>query len=148
MQRDVADSGAPPLTPVAACHGGLAAANMLGGNRLPTRAGAVPRVVFTIPPLAAVGMSAENVAGPDNSHLRVKVRHERTPSWYSSRRTGEECSGYKTLVDESTGRILGAHLLGDHAEEVINIFALAISSGLPADAVKNMLYAIPAAAPT
>ncbi len=55
-------------------------------------------------------------------------------------------SGFKTLVEEGSGRILGAHLLGSHAEEVINIFALAIRSGLKADDLKTMIYAYPTSA--
>jgi len=49
-------------------------------------------------------------------------------------------------VEEGGGRILGAHLLGAHAEEVINIFALAIRSGLNADNLKTMIYAYPTSA--
>ncbi len=59
---------------------------------------------------------------------------------------GIKYSGYKTLVEEDTGRILGAHLLGPHAEEVINIFALAIRSGLKAGDLKTMIYAYPTSA--
>ena len=40
-----------------------------------------------------------------------------TPTWYSSRRVGETCSGFKTLIEEGTDRILGARLLGGQAEE-------------------------------
>jgi glutathione reductase (NADPH) len=49
------------------------------------------------------------------------VRHERTSDWYTAKRVAEEAYGYKTLVEEGTERILGAHLLGPHAEEVINL---------------------------
>jgi hypothetical protein len=72
-------------------------------------------------------------------HFRTNFEKD-TSSWYSSRRIGEDCSGFKVLVQErqedaitngnddsaNGGRILGAHLLGTHAEEIINIFALAI----------------------
>ena len=55
-------------------------------------------------------------------------------------------TGFKTLVEEGTDRILGAHLLGLHAEEVINIFALAIRMGLRASDLKHMVYAYPTSA--
>jgi glutathione reductase (NADPH) len=42
-----------------------------------------------------------------------------------------------------TGRVLGAHLFGHHAEEVINIFGLAIRKGLTAEDLKDMVYAYP-----
>lgn len=41
------------------------------------------------------------------------------------------------LIEEESGRILGAHLLGHHSEEAINLFALAIRAGLPADELRR-----------
>lgn len=53
---------------------------------------------------------------------------------------GEEENGDD---DGGNGRILGAHLLGTHAEEVINIFALAIRLGLAATDIKKALLSYP-----
>jgi glutathione reductase (NADPH) len=50
---------------------------------------------------------------------------------------------FKVIVDSKAGRVVGAHLLGPHAEEVINLFALAIRSGVPAADLKHLLYAYP-----
>jgi glutathione reductase (NADPH) len=55
-------------------------------------------------------------------------------------------TGFKTLVEEGTGRILGAHLLGLHAEEVINLFALAIRTGMRANDLKETVFAYPTSA--
>ncbi len=52
--------------------------------------------------------------------------------WYTARQAAEPVYGYKTLVDGDTDAILGAHLVGPHVEEVINLFALAIRHGLTA----------------
>ena len=75
--------------------------------------------------------------------MRFRAKHESTSNWYSSRRVGESVSAYKALVEEGTDRILGAHLLGGQAEEVINLFALAIRSGILAKDLKGMLFAYP-----
>jgi glutathione reductase (NADPH) len=56
---------------------------------------------------------------------------------------GETCSGFKVLVEEGTERILGAHLLGPQADEVINLFALAIRTGLNATDLKAAIMAYP-----
>jgi Pyridine nucleotide-disulphide oxidoreductase, dimerisation domain len=66
-----------------------------------------------------------------------------TSTWYSSRRVAETYSGYKVLVEEGTDRILGTHILGSEGGEVINLFALAIRSGLHATDLKHMLLAYP-----
>lgn len=51
---------------------------------------------------------------------------------------------FKVLIEEDTNRILGAHILGPHAEEVINIFSLAIRLGLTAKDLNDpILYTYP-----
>lgn len=47
------------------------------------------------------------------------------------------------LVDKQTDLVLGAHLVGPHAEEVINLFAVAIRHGLTAADLKNTILAYP-----
>jgi glutathione reductase (NADPH) len=140
---DAADTAGMPLTPVANMEGDIAAGNMLKGNhRKPNYAG-ISTVVFTIPPLASVGLQEEEAR---NQHLKFSVRYEETSDWYSSRRVGLKHSGFKVLVEERSDRILGAHLLGHNAEETINIFALAIRHGIKAEDLKKMIYAYPTSA--
>jgi glutathione reductase (NADPH) len=140
---DAAASGAPRLTPVAAYHGRIVAANLLDEkNRQSPDHTVVPSVVFTIPPLASVGL-LESVAR--HRDLAFDVRHGDTTSWYSSRRVGETHSGFKVLVETPSGRILGAHVLGPHADDVINIFAMAMRTGGTASSLKEILFAYPTA---
>ena len=140
---DAAASSGLPLTPVASTEGHVVASNMLEGNhRQPNYAGA-PTVVFTIPPLASVGLQE---AEAKKQGVKFRVNQEDTSRWYSSRRVNLKHSGYKILVEESTDRIIGAHLLGEHAEEVINIFGLAIRHGLKAQDLKTMIYSYPTSA--
>ncbi len=140
---DAVASGGFPLTPVAGMQGGIVASNLLEGNRQTPNYSGIPSVVFTTPPLARVGMTEEEA----HAHgLHFRTRHEDTSGWYSSRRVALPHTGYKVLVEESTERILGAHLLGLHAEEVINLFALAIRAGLRASDLRSMVYAYPTSA--
>jgi glutathione reductase (NADPH) len=137
---DAAASGGPPLTPVAGYESVIVAANLLKGNhQKPTYLG-IPTVVFTIPPLAAVGLSESEAR---KRGLKFRVKKEMTGGWYASRRVGEAHSGFKVLVEEGTDHILGAHLLGAQAEEVINLFAVAMRSGMRANDLKHMLFAYP-----
>jgi glutathione reductase (NADPH) len=137
---DCADSDGPPLTPVAGYESRIVAANLLEGNHATPDYRGVASVVFTIPPLARVGLSEEEARGQG---LRFKTRHEDTSGWYSSRRVGERYSAFKVLIEEDTERILGAHLLGPHADETINLFALAMRGGVPATQFKQMFWAYP-----
>jgi glutathione reductase (NADPH) len=68
------------------------------------------------------------------------------PDWYTARRVGESVYGYKTLMDESSGRLVGAHLVGPHVDEVINLFGLAIRHDLTADDLKSTMFAYPTGA--
>ena len=137
---DAAATGGAPLAPVASYEGQIVATNLLNGNRETPNYLGIPSVVFTIPHLAAVGLS-ESEASKQN--LKFRVEKEMTSTWYSSRRVAETYSGYKVLVEEGTDRILGAHILGSEAGEVINLFALAIRSGMHAIDLKHMLFAYP-----
>jgi glutathione reductase (NADPH) len=68
-----------------------------------------------------------------------------TSGWYSSRRVAGY-TGFKTLVEDGTDRILGAHLLGIHAEEIVKIFALAVRTGLTARDLREMVFTYPTSA--
>jgi glutathione reductase (NADPH) len=132
--------GSLPLTPVAAHEGAVVASNLLHGNaKRPDYAG-VPSVVFTLPPLASVGLTE---ADARDQGIEVTVRLEDTGNWYANRRVREPAGMSKTLVDPATDRLLGAHLLGPHAGEVINLFALAVRHGLTATDLRHMIYAYP-----
>lgn len=137
---DCAASGNPPLTPVAGWEARIVAENLLKGNQRKALGGAIPSVVFTLPPLAAVGLDE---ASAREQGLDFRVGTGDLSGWYSSRRIGETCAAYKVLVEKGTERILGAHLLGAHAEEHINLFALAMRQGLKAGDVAETLYAYP-----
>src|SRR5262245_28291548 len=140
---DAAANGGPRLTPVAGYDGRIVAANVLKGNHATHDYSVVPSVVFTIPPLASVGLH-ERAARERG--LRFTIHHEQTTTWFSSRRIGESASGFKVLVEEESGRVLGAHLLGPDADEAINLFAMAMRGGMPARTMKEMVFSYPTVA--
>ena len=137
---DAAASGGPPLTPIAGYEGGIVATNLLEGNSATVNYDVVPTIVFSLPPLAGVGFSEKAAR---EKGLRFRTHREITNSWYSSRRVGEECSGFKVLIEEKSDRILGVQLLGPHADEIINLFALAIKSGIPASEIRRTIFGYP-----
>jgi glutathione reductase (NADPH) len=139
---DAAQKG-PPLTPVSTRDGKVAAANILEGNHCAPDYNGVPSVAFTIPPIASVGMGEEEAS---TSGLRVRVNCERKSGWFTARQAAEPVYGHKLIVEEGSGRVLGAHLVGPHADEVINLFALAIQQGLTADDLTNTIFAYPTGA--
>ena len=137
---DSAASGNPPLTPVAGYEGKVVAANLLHGNRQTANPGPVPTVAFTVPPLASVGMREEQAVAAE---IRFRKTFHPTQGWYSSRRIAEPHSGFKILIDEDSDQIVGAHLLGHNAEELINLFAVAMQSKIRAADLRRMIFAYP-----
>jgi glutathione reductase (NADPH) len=97
-------------------------------------------VAFTVPALTTVGLTE---AAARAQGLRFQTHYQDTSQWFSTRLAGATVSGHKVLVEEESQRILGAHLLGPHAEEVINLFAVAVRFGIRADELKQMLFAYP-----
>lgn len=133
----------PPLTPVAVQDGEAAAANMLEGNHARPNYQGIPSVAFTIPPIASVGLSEAQVRGMG---IKFRMQRQKASEWYNARRVAESTYGFKVLVDTQTDKVLGAHLVGPHVDEVINVFALAIRQGLTAEDLRTTIFAYPTGA--
>lgn len=139
---DAAQAG-PPLTPVSSHDAKVVVGNLLDGNKHRPDYHAVPSVAFTIPPIASVGLSEQEARAKG---LKFVVNSERASTWYTARRVAEKVYGHKVMVEEETNLIIGAHLVGPHVDEVINIFALAMRHGLTADDIKSTMFAYPTGA--
>lgn len=99
-----------------------------------------PTAVFTIPALAQVGLT-ETAARREG--LRVAV--SRAPFEDSSAAAvRNEAEGLvKVVSEESSGRVLGVHILGSGAEDLIHIAAAAMRGGLTRQDVAAMHYVFP-----
>ena len=136
---DAAASG-PALTPKADHDVAVLTANLLHGNTRRVSYDGIASAVFTIPPLTSAGLREDEARA---AGLKFRVNHQDTSGGFHTRRVGETTSGCKVLIEEGTDRILGAHVLGPHAEEVINLFAVAIRLRVPAGELKEVLFAYP-----
>jgi len=138
----IGDASATPLqlATTADMDAGVAAENILRGNHQKADYELVPSAVFTLPPLAGVGMTESQAS---ESGIRFHINRGTMTGWASSRRIGQKHGFYKVLVEDGTGRILGAHLFGHNAAEAINIFALAMKFGLTTRDLKKVLWAYP-----
>jgi glutathione reductase (NADPH) len=136
---DAAASG-PPLTPKADHDAAVLVANLLEGNHRTPNYDGLASAVFSVPPLASAGLSeaAARAAGG-----RFRTNWQDSSAWFNTRRVGETTSAFKVLIDEDTDRILGAHLLGPHADETVNVFAAAIRLRISARDLKQVPFAYP-----
>jgi glutathione reductase (NADPH) len=113
------------LTPVATAEG-HALADTLFGNR-PRRISLenVPTAVFTTPPLATCGLTEEQAAarGPVDVYVARFTPMRHTISGRARR------TMMKLVVDQASQRVLGAHMLGEDAAEIMQGLAIAIGMG-------------------
>ncbi len=125
------------LTPVATLQGEVAAANIFDRNGAEADYTGIPSAVFTIPVLASVGISEEK----ESDKYRVIFRDRST--WSTTRRAGMEFAASKIILNEKNDHIVGAHILGPNAEEVINIFAMAMRLGLRTSDIRKVVFTYP-----
>ena len=137
---DIADNGAPPLTPVASLEAKALIATLQGKLTRPDYTG-LPTAVYTLPELAGVGLTEQEALGAGHE-VRITQQLD-AGDQFNAKRSRVRAYGYKTVVDAKTNRLLGACILGPDASEIINLFALAIRSGMDVKFLQETPYAYP-----
>jgi dihydrolipoamide dehydrogenase len=127
------------LAHVASAEGVVAAQNCMGENA-EMDYGTVPSCVFTIPEIAKVGMT-EDEAKTEGYEVKVG----RFPYAASGKALGmRETDGFvKVISDEEYGDILGVHILGAHASDLIHEAAVAICMGASTADLAHTIHAHP-----
>ncbi|MGH7545024.1 MAG: mercury(II) reductase [Gemmatimonadota bacterium] len=119
--------GDPMFVYVAAYGGALAAENALAGNARRYDLTALPKVTFTDPAVASVGLTEEQARAQGMEVLVSRLPLEHVPRALAARDT----RGFVKLVaDAATRKIVGAHILAAEAGEMITEAAFAIKFGL------------------
>ncbi|MCP4449174.1 MAG: glutathione-disulfide reductase [Myxococcales bacterium] len=115
------------LTPVAIREGQTLADNLFSAREERTKFEhpVVPTAIFSIPCAATVGLT-EAEAREDHT---VEIYKTRFRSLFHSLSGREEKVMIKMIVDSPTQRILGLHMVGDHAADIIQAAAIAIGMG-------------------
>jgi pyruvate/2-oxoglutarate dehydrogenase complex dihydrolipoamide dehydrogenase (E3) component len=132
--------GGPQFTHVASYHAGIVIRNAL--FRWPARVdyGALPWVTFSDPELARIGLleseARQKFGGGVEALTAPFADNDRA-------RTESRTDGMIKLVLGRSGRILGASIVGDHAGELIHLWALAMSQKLGAKAIASMIAPYP-----
>ena len=126
------------LAHVAFVEGICAAEHALGrGSKMDY--GVVPRCVFTLPEYAAVGVSEEEAR---NRHP-VKVARFPFKSLGMGQAMGELEGLVKIIVQADTDQILGAHIIGPHAADLIAALALAMRAGVTSRVILDTIHIHP-----
>jgi len=127
------------LAHVASAEGLVAAENAVGGSKKMDYT-AVPGAIFTMPEVANVGLT-EAQAKKINDNVRADSVLFRTLG--KAQVAGEIAGMAKIVSDADTGRILGVHIVGSHATDLIAEGTLAINSGCSVKDLAATIHAHP-----
>jgi len=115
------------LTPIAIREGHAVADRLFGTRHWQVDYGAIPSAVFSNPPLGSVGLgeaAARDLLGS------VKVFTSDFRPMRNVLAGRNERALYKLVVDEATDKVVGAHMIGPDAPEILQVVAIAIKAGL------------------
>lgn len=129
-------TGHPQFTHMAGGHGSLAASNAILGVRRKVDLTAVPRVTYTHPEVAAVGLETDRIP----SGLRViEWSHSHVDRAVAEGAT----DGFTRLVIDKGGHILGATVVGPRAGETLGEVTVAVTRGLTTRDLAGVTHAYP-----
>jgi len=128
------------LSPLATYEGRIVGQNIVEDSKIKPDYSIVPSAVYTVPALSSVGMTEAEATA---ANLDFDAISSDMSGWFSARFYAETVAWAKVLVEKGTRRIIGAHLVGHHGEELIHLFALAMRHGISADQLGDEMYAFP-----
>jgi dihydrolipoamide dehydrogenase len=119
---------------------GIACVELIAGKAGHVNYNAIPGVIYTWPEVATVGLSEE-----DCKKANLKTRVTKFPFMANSRaKTNDDYEGIvKVISDSETDRILGFHILGPNAGELIAEAVLALEYGASAEDIARTCHAHP-----
>ncbi|WP_193099331.1 glutathione-disulfide reductase [Burkholderia sp. Z1] len=116
----------PQLTPVATRDGGLLARTLFGGSRVAADHAWVPSAVFSQPEVATVGLTE---ADARRAHGDVDIYRTSFKALRHTLSGRDERTMMKLVVARDSQRVIGAHMVGRDAGEIIQGIAIAIRAG-------------------
>ncbi len=136
-------TGKAMLAHVASTQGKVAVSNILGHGR-EINYDVVPAGIFTLPEIGRVGLTEDQAreraqaAGSD-----IKVGRFRHMALGKAQATGETTGLFKVIAEAKTDRLLGVHIVGSHAADLIHEAAFALHMGATAAQLADMIHAHP-----
>jgi dihydrolipoamide dehydrogenase len=140
-------TGKAMLAHVASTQGQVAVENILGHRRT-IRYDVIPAGIFTLPEIGRVGLSEQQAreqaeARGKNPDEAVQVGRFRYAGLGKAQAMGDTAGFFKVIADSEAGKILGVHVLGAHAADLIHEAALAMQVGATVTQVAGMIHAHP-----
>lgn len=129
-----------PMLAHKASEEGVVVAELIAGHKPTIDYLAIPNVAYTFPEVASVGLTEEELKTRNIAYKAGKFPFKANSR---ARCTGEEEGFVKLLSDASTHRLLGAHILGPHASELIGEVTLAMRMKMTVDQIAETCHSHP-----
>ena len=131
--------GQAMLAHVASAQGKVAVRNILGPPTV-MRYEVIPAGIFTFPEIGRVGLTEQDAR---RQGLEVKVGRFRPIGLGKAHASGDTVGLMKVVTEAKTGRIMGVHLVGAHAADLIHEAAVAMQMGATAETIAETVHAHP-----
>jgi dihydrolipoamide dehydrogenase len=132
-------TGGMLLAHKASKEGIVAAKNVMGMNEVMDYH-VVPSAIFTSPEIASVGLR-EQEAGEKG--IKIRTGHFEFRALGKAHAIGEIAGFVKIIAEEQTDRIMGAHIIGPHASDLIHEVAVAMRTGRTVREIAETIHAHP-----
>ncbi|WP_207695784.1 glutathione reductase (NADPH) [Enterococcus sp. DIV0212c] len=129
----------PKLTPVSSFEGSYLAKLLSGKTQAAIEYPALPTIIFSSPKLAQVGLTDQ--AALENE--KYKVQELDLSQWFTYKHINEPLVKAKIITEKTTGLLVGATVLGNEADQLINMFTLMINQKIPAEKINEMIMLYP-----
>ena len=123
----------------AATYQGLHALNGICGLQDSIRFDLIPAAVFTMPEVATVGMTEEQCKEQSLEVRPLKSFYRANGKAVSM----DETDGYCKVIVDNDGKVLGAHIMGAHASDLIHEIAAAMNLGATLQQLQSVIHAHP-----
>jgi dihydrolipoamide dehydrogenase len=131
--------GKAMLAHVASAQGKIAVENAMGHSST-INYEVIPAGIFTLPEIGRVGLTEQQV---QERGIEGKVGRFRYAGLGKAQGVGETIGMFKVIADAQTDALLGVHIIGAHAADLIHEAALAMELKAPASAIAGMIHAHP-----
>ena len=131
--------GKAMLAHVASAQGKVAVENIVGRAQS-VNYDVIPAGIFTLPEIGRVGLTEQQTR---ERGLQTKIGRFRYSGLGKAQGTGEISGMFKVIADAGTGQLLGAHIIGAHAADLVHEAALAMEVGASIEKLASMIHAHP-----
>lgn len=137
---DCIDKTVPRLTPISSFEGSYLVRLLSDQEDKAIAYPATPTVIFAHYKLGQVGVDTQTAESQPDKYRTTSLD---MTDWLNYKRRNEAVAQAKIITDKASGLLVGAAVISQEADELINFFSLIINERIPAEKINNMIMLFP-----